>query len=165
MIGGSELTLAADISTRLGPEGEELLMGQRGSSSMTLPRRMNELIGIALATPVILGSSAVAGGEFQVSAQIQEVTATQTAVAGTESPTGSPVTLQVESSVWQTKKLLQLLSQPMGSPVDLTRAEAIEIVKEAFGRRPDLPEPEEFKVEVRELLGRSIGAREKRFDA
>lgn len=44
----------------------------------------------------------------------------------------------MKPNIWDTPKLQQMLEQPVGSPVELTEEEAAEIVRLAFGRRPDL---------------------------
>ncbi|MBI2907924.1 MAG: hypothetical protein HYX92_09740 [Chloroflexi bacterium] len=41
-------------------------------------------------------------------------------------------------TVWDTPKLRKLVAQPLGAPIELTREQADEIVRLAFGRRPDL---------------------------
>jgi hypothetical protein len=48
-------------------------------------------------------------------------------------------------SIWDTPKFKRLLSQPIGSPIDLTKEEADEIIRLAAGRRPDLPSGSELK--------------------
>ena len=62
-------------------------------------------------------------------------------------------------SIWETPKFIDLLSQPLGSPIELTPEEADEIVRLAAGRRPDLPEGKNFTNEVREQLGHSLSDR------
>jgi len=62
-------------------------------------------------------------------------------------------------SIWETSKFIDLLSQPLGSPIELTPEEANEIVRLAAGRRPDLPEGKDFTIEVREQLGHSLSDR------
>jgi len=52
-------------------------------------------------------------------------------------------------TIWNTPKLQALLAAPLGSPVELTQEEAKEIVRLAFGRRPDLPAGKKFVEEVR----------------
>jgi len=65
-------------------------------------------------------------------------------------------------NVWDTPKMKSLLAEPLGTPVALTKEEAIEIVRLAAGRRPDLPAGEDVVKEVRELLGHSLMERLKR---
>lgn len=60
------------------------------------------------------------------------------------------------TTVWDSLKLKKLLAEPLGSPVELTREEADQIVWLAFGRRPDLPPGKQFVEEVREILGHSM---------
>lgn len=60
------------------------------------------------------------------------------------------------ASIWDTEKFREILSQPLGSPVELTVDEAKEIIRLAFGHRPDLPTSGELVRQVRELLGHSI---------
>ena len=59
-------------------------------------------------------------------------------------------------TIWDSAKFTELLSMPIGSPVELTFEEADEIVRLAAGRRPDLPSGKEYQKEVRELLGHSL---------
>ena len=59
-------------------------------------------------------------------------------------------------TIWDTANLQALLNAPLGSPIELTREEASEIVRLAFGRRPDLPTGKALVEEVRELLGHSL---------
>lgn len=49
------------------------------------------------------------------------------------------------------KKLRDLLDQPVGSPLPITREEAIEIVKAGIGGRPDLPSGKEYVRRVRRM--------------
>ena len=65
-------------------------------------------------------------------------------------------------NVWDTPKLKNLLVEPMGAPIELTKEEADEVVRLAFGRRPDLPTGKEYVEEVRELLGHSLMERLKK---
>lgn len=67
-----------------------------------------------------------------------------------------PESIGEVKSIWETPTLQALLNAPLGSPIELTREEADEIVRLAFGRRPDLPSGKEFIEEVRELLGHSL---------
>lgn len=59
-------------------------------------------------------------------------------------------------SIWETPKFIDLLSQPLGSPIEITAEEAEEIVRLAAGRRPDLPEGKDFVKGIREQLGHSL---------
>lgn len=63
--------------------------------------------------------------------------------------------------VWNKPKLVEMLKQPLGSPVELSEEEAIEIIHMAAGRRRDLPPGEEFVREVRPSIGHSIVERAK----
>jgi hypothetical protein len=44
--------------------------------------------------------------------------------------------------------ILAMLDQPVGSPLPLTREQAIEIVNAGIGSRPDLPPGDEFVKQV-----------------
>ena len=68
------------------------------------------------------------------------------------------------TGIWDTSKLQRLVRDPIGAPIELTREEAEEIVKLAFGRRPDLPPGKQVVEEVREILGHSIIERLKDID-
>ena len=65
-------------------------------------------------------------------------------------------TVSPVKDVWDTPKLQALLSAPLGASVEISREEADEIVRLAFGRRPDLATGERFVQETRELLGHSL---------
>lgn len=58
--------------------------------------------------------------------------------------------------IWDTPKLQRLVRDEIGDAIEITREEAEEIIKLAFGSRPDLPPGEQFVGEVREVLGHSI---------
>lgn len=64
--------------------------------------------------------------------------------------------IEESKTIWDTPNLQSLLNAPLGSPIELTREEADQIVRLAFGRRPDLPPGKELVGEVRELLGHSL---------
>lgn len=49
-----------------------------------------------------------------------------------------------------------MLAQPFGAPVKLTREQAVEIIRNAFGTRPDLPEGHEYVRDIRSALGESL---------
>ncbi len=65
-------------------------------------------------------------------------------------------------NVWDSDKIIELLEQPIGSPISLTSDEAREIVRLAAGRRPDLPSGKVFVDEVRDILGHSVAERVKK---
>lgn len=67
-------------------------------------------------------------------------------------------------NVWDSPKFRKLVAEPVGAPIDLTMEEADDIVRLAFGRRPDLPAGKELVKEVRELLGHSLIERLKKTD-
>ena len=64
-----------------------------------------------------------------------------------------------ESRVWEIPEVKEILAQPFGAPVKLTREQAIEIVKDSFGSRPDLPEGRKYVKDIRLALGESIFAK------
>ncbi len=68
------------------------------------------------------------------------------------------------SNVWDSPKLRKLVAEPIGTPIELTIEEADEIVRLAFGRRPDLPTGKDWTKEVRELLGHSMIERIKKME-
>jgi hypothetical protein len=61
-----------------------------------------------------------------------------------------------ESQIWEIPEVKEILAQPFGAPVKLTREQAIEIVKDSFGSRPELPEGREYVRNMRGALGESI---------
>ena len=67
-------------------------------------------------------------------------------------------------NVWHSPKFKQLVAEPIGAPIELTMEEADEIVRLAFGRRPDLPPGKQVVREVREQLGHSVMERLKKAD-
>lgn len=66
------------------------------------------------------------------------------------------IEVPVKAQVWETPKVKEMLAQPFGAPVKLTKEQAIEIVKDSFGSRPDLPEGREYVRDIRLALGESI---------
>lgn len=58
--------------------------------------------------------------------------------------------------IWEVPAVREMLGQPFGAPVKLTREQAIEIVKGSFGSRPDLPEGRDYVRDVRLAFGESI---------
>lgn len=58
--------------------------------------------------------------------------------------------------IWEIPEIREILAQPFGAPVKLTREQAVEIVKNSFGSRPDLPEGREYVRDIRLALGESI---------
>ena len=59
-------------------------------------------------------------------------------------------------SIWDSSKLKNLMEENIGSPIELTREEADEVVRLAYGSRPDLPPGRVVVGEVREILGQSL---------
>jgi len=68
------------------------------------------------------------------------------------------------NTVWDTPKMRELLAAPLGSPIELTMEEADEIVRLAYGRRPDLAPGKEIVEDVREILGHSLIERLKKVE-
>lgn len=60
------------------------------------------------------------------------------------------------TNIWDKPHILTILRQPLGTPVSLTKDEAQEIARQAFGSSPDLMPGEDFVRQVRPLIGRSI---------
>lgn len=61
-----------------------------------------------------------------------------------------------KAEIWEIPEIREILAQPFGAPVKLTREQAVEIVKNSFGSRPDLPEGREYVRDIRLALGESI---------
>ena len=61
-----------------------------------------------------------------------------------------------ETDIWGTSKLVELLKQPMGSPIELTREEALQIIRLAAGRRPDLPSGADYIAKVDSFVTRHV---------
>lgn len=79
--------------------------------------------------------------------------------SGTSTPNWGTVLTEISKTVrtiWDSAKFTELLSMPIGSPIELTLEEADEIVRLAAGRRPDLLAGADYEREVRELLGHSL---------
>lgn len=79
--------------------------------------------------------------------------------SGTSEPNWGTILPEIDKTtitIWDSAKLIELLSMPIGSPIELTSEEADEIVRLAAGRRPDLPAGKDYEKEVRELLGHSL---------
>lgn len=70
--------------------------------------------------------------------------------------TKAPIKIFRKAQIWETPEVKEILAQPFGAPVKLTREQAIEIVKNSFGSRPDLPEGREYVRDIRLAFGESI---------
>jgi hypothetical protein len=57
-------------------------------------------------------------------------------------------------------KLQKILSEPVGTPIDLTREEAKAIVEAGIGGRPDLPSGEEYVRQVSEMMWGDLASRD-----
>lgn len=66
------------------------------------------------------------------------------------------IEVPLKAQIWESPEVREMLAQPFGAPVKLTREQAIEIVKDSFGSRPDLPEGREYVRGIRLALGGSI---------
>jgi len=66
------------------------------------------------------------------------------------------IEVPTEAHVWETLEVREMLAQPFGAPVKLTREQAVEIIRSAFGTRPDLPEGHEYVRDIRSALGESL---------
>lgn len=60
------------------------------------------------------------------------------------------------ANVWDKPNILAMLRQPVGAPISLSRDEALEMARQAFGSSPDLMPGEDFVRQVRPLIGHSI---------
>jgi hypothetical protein len=58
-----------------------------------------------------------------------------------------------ETSIWETPRIKKMLAQPVGTPMDLTREEALAIVSDSAGSMPDLPEGKDYVRRVRGIWG------------
>ncbi len=70
--------------------------------------------------------------------------------------TKAPIKISRKAQIWESPEVKEILAQPFGAPVKLTREQAIEIVKNSFGSRPDLPEGREYVRDIRLAFGESI---------
>ena len=61
-----------------------------------------------------------------------------------------------KAQVLETPEVREMLAQPFGAPIKLTREQAVEIIRNAFGTRPDLPEGHEYVRDIRSALGESL---------
>ena len=68
----------------------------------------------------------------------------------------SPVPVSIYGNVWTRPNIAAMLDEPIGSPVVLSREDALEIARIAFGSNPGLLSGEEFVRKVRPAIGRSI---------
>ena len=50
-------------------------------------------------------------------------------------------------------EILEVLRQPVGSPVNLTREQALKVLRAGMGGRPDLPTGAEYVRQVRKKWG------------
>jgi hypothetical protein len=57
-------------------------------------------------------------------------------------------------------KLDKILSQPVGTPIQLTREEAIAIVEAGIGGRPDLPPGAEYVKDMARLMWGDLASRD-----
>jgi len=61
-----------------------------------------------------------------------------------------------KAQVWETPEVREILAQPFGAPIKLTREQAIEIVEDSFASRPDLPESRKYVRAIRLAFGESV---------
>ena len=59
-------------------------------------------------------------------------------------PEREPKRPQSKGSVWDRPNIKAMLREPVGSPVSLTREEALAIARESFGKHPELPPGDEY---------------------
>ena len=64
-------------------------------------------------------------------------------------------------TIWGIPEVREMLAQPFGSPVRLTREQAIMIVGDSFGSSPDLPRGHEYLEDIRLAFGESVLKRRK----
>jgi hypothetical protein len=57
-------------------------------------------------------------------------------------------------------KLQKILAEPVGTPIYLTREEAIAIVEAGRGMRPDLPDGREYVKQVSKLMWGDLASRD-----
>lgn len=73
--------------------------------------------------------------------------------------TKAPIKIPKKAQIWETPEVKRMLAQPFGAPVNLTKEQAVEIVKSSFGSRPDLPDGREYVRDIRLAFGESIFAK------
>jgi hypothetical protein len=56
-------------------------------------------------------------------------------------------------SIWETPRIKKMLAEPAGTPMDLTREEALAIVRDSAGSMPYLPDGREYVRKVRGIWG------------
>ena len=125
---------------------------QIAAGELTLPSRVDDLIDLAVPGQVINLLSA------------PWIAITRVEARRDRRDFFEPITASSQLSIWQSEKVQRLLAEPIGAPVELTMDEAIAIIEESFGIRPDLPTGQEVTRAVRELLGHSIIDRLQRFN-
>jgi len=59
-------------------------------------------------------------------------------------------------SIWDKPRIKRILAQPVGSPIELTREEALAIVREGAGSMPHLPDGAVYTREARKFSSRLI---------
>ena len=74
-------------------------------------------------------------------------------ISETRQPIDSADTPQ---TIWSTDHIQQLLAKPTGSSIDLSLEEAREILRTAFGAIPDLPQDDDFRIDIADALGHAI---------
>lgn len=69
-------------------------------------------------------------------------------------------TRKLESTdIWGQPEIRKMVGQPLGSPVSLTREQAVAILKAGLPKDPNLPSGEAFTQQARRKMGRSIARR------
>jgi hypothetical protein len=58
---------------------------------------------------------------------------------------------QASGSIWDTPRIKKMLAEPFGSPVELTREEAIAIARDSAGKGRDWPTGVEYVARIRPI--------------
>jgi hypothetical protein len=60
---------------------------------------------------------------------------------------------QASGSIWDTPRIKKILAEPVGTPIELTREEAMAIARDSAGSMPYLPDGADYVNKVRGIWG------------